>query len=199
MYHEQNKRKFIQSPAAVPRLCKTEAHLRITADVAMSFPAHISFSPLSLPPFSLHMLCWVIGLLPKRAERLGFGICAVEVHWQGPLAQEGKQSAQKGEKGVSWASKGLTLRDGAPEHSWTMGMVYRTFSGKVRTIQSRLCFVQDSGINLPQNYCRESCDWSEQPFYCHLLQAPEWQTPCCICVGSDAGYFALLPFFRRRW
>lgn len=52
----KTRRKFIQSPAAARRLCKAEAHLRITGNAAMSFLAHISFSPLSLSLFSLHML-----------------------------------------------------------------------------------------------------------------------------------------------
>lgn len=60
---------------------------------------------------------------------------------------------------MSWVSKGQLLGYGVPEHSWMMGMVYRSSSGKVRTIQSGLYFVQDSWINLPQSYCRESCDY----------------------------------------
>lgn len=64
----KTRRKFIQSPAAARRLCKAEAHLRITGNAAMSFLAHISFSPLSLSLFSLHMLwlgCWVVGCAQK--------------------------------------------------------------------------------------------------------------------------------------
>lgn len=64
----KTRRKFIQCPAAVPRLCKAEAHLRITGNAAMSFLAHISFSPLSLSLFSLYMLwlgCWVVGCAQK--------------------------------------------------------------------------------------------------------------------------------------
>lgn len=103
----KTKRKFIQLPAAVPRLCKAEAHLRIIGKVAMSFLAHISFSPLSLSPFSLHMLWmghWVVGCAQKGLNAWGLYLrmevnSAARGHWPRKL----KQSAQKG---VPWVSKG---------------------------------------------------------------------------------------------